>query len=73
MTESERNAIIGYLTGKGWTKLTDLRADLRWPQSHYFATDLGLCINKLRREGVIRTTPKGEAGFSVCLTEEVLL
>ena len=73
MTESERNAIIGYLRGRGWTKLATLRAALDWPQSARFATDLGLCVNRLRREGVIRTTPKGEAGFAVCLTEEVLL
>lgn len=73
MTDAERKAIVGYLKGKGWVKLRELRCVLEWPQSARFATDLGLCINKLRREGVIRTTPKGEAGFAVCLTEEVLL
>mgnify|MGYP003442800610 FL=1 len=73
MTDSERAAIIGYLSGKGWTRLSDLRAGLRWPLSHYMATDLGACVNRLEREGVIRTTERGEPGFSVCLKTEVLL
>lgn len=73
MTESERNAIIGYLTGKGWTKLSDLRAGLKWPQSRRLANDLGMCINWLECDGDIRTTQRGEPGFSVCLTSEVIL
>ena len=73
MTESERKAIIGYLRGKGWTKLTDLRAALKWPQQTHLATDLGACVNRLEREGIIRTTERGEPGFSVCLTSEVIL
>lgn len=73
MTESERAAIIGYLKGRGWTKLSDLRAGLKWPQQIHLATDLGACINRLEREGIIRTTERGEPGFSVCLTSEVIL
>lgn len=73
MTESERNAIIGYLTGKGWTKQSEMRTALKWPSSHYCATNLGTCVNILEREGVIRTTKRWEPGFSVCLESEVIL
>lgn len=73
MTATERAAIIGYLTGKGWTTLSEMRYSLKWPQALYLATNLGTCVNMLEREGVVCTTKRGDAGFMICLSTEVLL
>lgn len=73
MTDTERSRIVRHLTGKGWQKLADIREALKWPKSHYYASDLTTCVNRLRNEGVVRTTERGVEGFSVCLAEEVML
>lgn len=68
MTTTERDRIIGFLTGRGWVRLVDMRAQIRWKST---SPELLACINKLARRGVLVTTKPGELGFRVCLASEV--